>query len=189
MSENLNQSTLRVVTDNPSNSSIFEIEYEMTIMTSQYRSAQRADTIPRVKLLKTLYSELTVQKVECEVRQCNLVGIEPGELDPKGHIFVALIPSNMNTDAATGNLPAIVSSVPRKQTFPLSKTNQNVNTFVMNLVGYEVDLGQDPRKGQGIVLWCGNSGVAAADDSGNLDVCSVTWRLQVAASGVSNLWA
>jgi len=169
---------------------VFKFEHEMFI-TSDFRASIRADHIPKVQQLKTLFSEIELLNVNAEIRQHGVIGDEPGNILSNGHIFLAVIPTARNTDARAGTSSTVVSGVPNKQAFPLTGEGQSVKVFSFDLVGYEVDLAQDPRRGQGVVLWVGNSGVSIRDlkaSGTNGVICSVTWRAEVRCSGSSNLW-
>jgi len=169
---------------------VFKFEHEMFI-TSDWRASIRADHIPKVQQLKTLFGQIELLNVHAEIRQHGLVGDELGNIASNGHIFLALIPTARNTDARAGTSATVVSGVPNKQTFPLTGEGQSVKVFNFDLQGYETDLAQDPRRGQGVVLWVGNSGVSIRDSKSspaNGVICSVTWRAEVRCSGSSNLW-
>lgn len=166
---------------------VFDVEHTFGVETNSWRSAIRVDQVPRIRTFKTMFSSIVLTKVTCHVRQANLVN-EDG-LTTQGHLYFALIPSAKNSDAATGTSPSVVDGVPNKQTFPLSNVSQSVADFGFDLSGYETDLAQDPRRGQGVVLWAGNTGVqASSGSSDNMLAAVVTWRMVVECSGSSTLW-
>lgn len=165
------------------------LEVNFAIKTGDWRTSIRLDNSSRATTLKTIFSSIVVTKIECELRQDTFCGTEVGELRPQGHIYVALIPTGKNTPVATGTNLGTVTSVPNKQSFPLSSDVQASRTYQFDLNGYELDLAQDPRRNQGLVLWIGNSGVIAYGTPPNpLQICSSTWRVWVECTGNSVLW-
>jgi len=165
----------------------FKVEHTFGIETLNWRNALRVDQVPRIKVFKTMFSSIRLTSVECHVRQANLVSDEG--LTSTGHLYFALIPTAKNSDASTGTSPSVVDGVPNKQTFALSGTSQSVANFSFDLSGYETDLAQDPRRGQGVVLWAGNTGVqASSGSSDNILAAVATWKFVVECSGSSTLW-
>lgn len=170
-----------------SHSEIIEINFSMN--TGSFRGAVRVDDCVRAKTLKTIFGSIKVDSIECEVRQETLVGPEQDDLIPSGHIFVAIIPTGKNTDVATGTTSGVILMVPNKQSFPLSAQTQTSRVFHFDITGYESDLAVEPRKQQGIVVWCGNTGVTKKPEhKANLPICTLTWRVRVSCSGNSTLW-
>jgi len=157
--------------------------------TGSYRGAINLAQASRIVTLKTVFSSIMIARIQCEVRQGSLVGSEAGDLVPGGHIYVALIPTGKNTDAATGTSSSQVNVVPNKQSFPLSTESQMTRVFDFDLAGYELDLAADPRRQQGVVLWSGNSGVSRSTSSKvELEIIHMTWRVWLECSGNSVLW-
>jgi len=176
-----------VVTVSTPDAGEFDVEHTFGIHTGQWRAAMPFSEAAKVRFLRTLFAEVLLISLTAEVRQDNLIGTDPGDIQPKGHIYVGIIPSNMNTDANTGSAKGVVDSVPNKQTFPLSGDVQNNMIFKPNLLGYELDLAQDPRRGAGPVGWIGNSGVKKVGTD-HVSVCTITWKMRVKCSGRSPLW-
>jgi len=167
--------------------STFMVEHTFTITTGSHRASIKFSDFPRISTLRSLFASVVLQDVAVEVRQNTLTGGDDGNLFSLGHIFVAIIPTNRDTDAASGASSQIVSNVPNKQTFPLSSTQQSNEVFQFNLDGYELDLAQDPRRGAGPVAWIGNSGVSYAGKTAK-PICTSTWRIKVACSGSTPIW-
>jgi len=163
------------------------IEHSMIVKSNTTRHAIRADSVASIVDYKAMFASITLTGVSCEVRQSAIVGNDEGDLYTTGHIFLAIIPTGKNTDAQSGTSAEVVHAVPRKSTFPLSSGQQSVALFNFDLNGYEVDLAQDPRRQQGPVLWVGNSGVKGRGPK-PVEICSMTWRLQVRCTGGSTLW-
>jgi len=169
--------------------STFVVEHSLTCSTGVRRSALKFSEFPRISTLKTLFASVKLINVVAEMRQNTGVGSSDGDLHVGGHIYIAIIPTSRDTDAATGGTAVVVQNVPNKQTFPLSSAQQSNETFNFNLTGYELDLAQDPRRGAGPVAWVGNSGVAKIGTvAGHLPICTVTWRVTVQCSGVTPVW-
>jgi len=179
--------TMQAKPDSPG-VNVFVIEFQMLISTGTWRSTMRIDRMPKIRTMKTMFSIIELTKVSCEVRQNSLIGDGDDNVTPDGHIFVALIPTARDADSFSGNDAATVSNVPAKSTFPLHGQAQNNHVFNFDLSGYELDLGQDPRRGQGPVFWCGNTGVASNVAGAVLGICSITWRIEVQCSGISVLF-
>jgi len=166
----------------------FDVEHTFSVNTAQWRSTMPLAQTAKIKLLRSMFAKVELIGLEVEVRQNVIVGEGSDSIIPKGHIYVALIPSLMDTDAASGASKATVDSIPFKQTFPLSTMSQANMIFKPNLSGYELDLAQDPRRGAGPIAWLGNSGVRKPESKTFADVCISTWRMRVRCSGVSPLW-
>lgn len=163
------------------------VEVFLSIRTGLFRSAVRLDTSARASTLKTIFSSIMVQRIQCEARQSTTIGSENHEINPNGNVFVALIPTGRNTEVQTGTNSATVKAIPNKQTMPLSSVLQEARTFDFDLSGFELDLACDPRRQQGLVLWIGNTGVTS--NSGTpVEIVSTTWRIWVKCSGNSTLW-
>jgi len=156
--------------------------------TGSFRGVIRLDQSSRVTTLKTIFSSIVVTKVQCEVRQSALIGTDDDDILSSGHIYVALIPTGKNTDAATGLNSTQVNIVPNKQSFPLSSDSQVSRVFDFDLTGYETDLASDPRRQQGVVLWIGNSGVGKVSTGPEVEILRSTWRVWLECSGNSTLW-
>lgn len=167
--------------------SVFDVEQTFNINTGQFRSSIPLQQVQKIKMLRNLFAKVELLDLVVEVRQDTLVGDSEGELKPLGHVYVAIIPSSMDTDAQTGAAKATIDNVPFKQTFPLSSSEQANMIFKPNLGGYELDLAQDPRRGAGPVAWLGNSGVKKSGKE-HAYICTSTWRLKVRCSGSSPLW-
>lgn len=163
----------------------FNVEFTHSLLTGRWRSSTKFSDFPRIATLRSLFACVKLEDVVAEVRQDSDVSSEG--VVCKGHIFIAIIPTCKDSDAATGATALVVSNVPNKQTFPLSSMQQNNSIFHFNLSGFEVDLAQDPRRGAGPVAWIGNSGVAKASDE-QMPICTVTWRIRVACSGNTPNW-
>jgi len=146
----------------------------------------------KVQALVSLFAKVELVALEAEVRQDRLIGDDPGDLKPQGHVYIGLIPTSRDTDGWTGTDADKVNAVPNKQTIPLSSVEQANRTFHFRLEGFELDLAQDPRRGAGVVCWVGNSGVQMLPFSDkkitSSPVCSVTWRLVLQCSGETALW-
>lgn len=171
------------------NPSIFEIEFSNDIGHLEHRKAVRLSDFPRVSTLKRMFASIKVLEIKAEARQCILLGDETHDIQPTGHIFLAIIPSVMDTDSATGASRQTVANVPNKQNFPMSGNGQNLQTFDFKLDGYELDLAQDPRRGAAPVAWIGNTGFQVGKSkSGSFPLAAVTWRLKVQVSGTTPLW-
>lgn len=169
--------------------STFVVEHSLTHTTGTRRSALKFSEFPRISTLKTLFASVKMTHVVAELRQSTNVGSEDGELHLGGHIYIAIIPTSRDTDAATGGTDVVVQNVPNKQTFPLSSSQQSNEIFNFKLDGYELDLAQDPRRGAGPVAWVGNSGVSKVGKvTGQLPICVITWRITVQCSGVTPVW-
>jgi len=165
----------------------FVVEYTHTLVTGTFRHSIKFSDFPKIATLKTLFASIVLSDVVAEIRQNTDVGTEDGQLVTNGHVFVAIIPTLRDTDATSGSTSQIVSSVPNKQTFPLSSSQQSNEIFNFNLKGYEIDLAQDPRRGAGPVAWLGNSGVAK-NGARQLIICTCTWRVTVTCSGPTPIW-
>lgn len=184
----MSDGTLKPEVDSP-NPSVFEIEFSNDIGHLEWRKAVRLSDFPRVSTLKKMYASIKVLEVKAEARQCVLLGDETYDIQPSGHIFLAIIPSVFDTDSATGATRQTVANVPNKQNFPMSGNGQNLQTFNFKLDGYELDLAQDPRRGAAPVAWIGNTGFQVGKTkSGGINLVSVTWRLKVEVSGNTPLW-
>ncbi|QKI28859.1 hypothetical protein 2 [Solanum melongena bastro-like virus] len=166
----------------------FDVEYAEGITTAQKRVSTKLSDFPRVATLRSLFASVKVLSIHAEVRQDTMLSSSDGFLSAYGHVYVAIIPTNKDTDSASGATRQIVSNVPNKQTFSLSETTQMNSVFQFNLNGYELDLAQDPRRGAGPVAWLGNSGIIRNGTGEHLNICTVTWRLTVACSGATPLW-
>jgi len=164
----------------------FTVEYTTTIKTNEFRKATRVADFTGITVMKSMFASVTLLSLTCEARQNALAGTTEGDLELAGHIFVAVIPSNKNTDSATGTNSGTVTSVPNKKTFPLALSGQSNHVFDFNLSGYELDLAVDARRGAAPVAWIGNSGVRGA--MSDVTVCTVTWRAMVQCSGSTPLW-
>lgn len=160
----------------------------MQLSTGAFRAALAFNLMSDVVNLKKNFSEIVITNVRAEVRQDNLIGSETGDIVGTGRVFVAVIPSGKNTDAASGTNGATVMSVRRKQAFPLSSTAQQNEVFDFNLVGFETDVAQDPRRQQGPVAWIGNTGIVAAIKGENFQFVSVTWYFDCVCSGAAANW-
>jgi len=166
-----------------------KVEHHMVFTTGLHRSAMRVDMIEKVLLLRSMFSSVVVLSVRAEVRQNALIGGDADEVIPTGHLYVALIPTMKDTESSSGTDGMIILKVPRKQTFALSSVTQNNQVFDFSLEGYETDVAQDPRRGQGVVLWVGNSGINRHKGAGpHFPICTITWYIDLACSGVSTLW-
>jgi len=163
-------------------------EVSMSVLTGSWRNAVRLDSVARIAAYKTMFGSIVVEKIEAEVRQDTLAGGTNSTLCPSGHIYVAIIPSGKNTDAAAGTSADVINRVRNKQTFALSSIQQNNMLFNFDLEGFEVDLAQDPRKQQGVVLWIGNSGVTVYANQAEKMICTATFRCTIACTGKSTLW-
>jgi len=168
-------------------STTFVVEHGFNITTGAFRAAIPLAQCAKVKILRTLFAMVELVDLEVEVRQDAMIGDAENDFVPKGHIYIAVIPTIMDTDAASGASKATVDSIPFKQTFPLSAMHQNNIIFRPSLIGYELDLAQDPRRGAGPVAWMGNSGVRAVGKS-SVNVCTSTWKMTFKCSGASPLW-
>jgi len=167
--------------------STFIVEHSFMFETGKHRLGVKFSDFPKISTLKSLFASVVVTNVVAEIRQNTMASGEDGFLNPSGHIFVGLIPTNRDSEAFSGSTALIVCSVPNKQTFPLSSTTQSNEVFNFNLNGYELDLAQDPRRGAGPVAWLGNSGVKSAGKV-VLPICTVTWRISVDCAGTTPLW-
>jgi len=188
----MEESTLAVAGDSPGVNR-FNIEHTFGVTTAEWRSAVNLADFPAVVTLRSLFASVVVKEVIVECRQDTLVGASVSTLNANGHIFVAMIPSGKDTDAATGSTAAIVMAVPRKQTFGLSVDHQVNQVFHMSLSGFEADLAQDPRRNAGPDAWLGNSGVRAYAPAGGgatpiKSVCTSTWRVSVECTGATPDW-
>lgn len=163
------------------------VEVAWTMRTGVFRSSQLLQNNLKVVNLKTMFGEILIRKVSCELRQDAMIGDSDGDIQSTGHVYCALIPSSKNTDTAVGTSANVVNSVPNKQAFPLSAQSQCNQVFNFDLEGYELDLAQDPRKGQGVCLYLGNSGIVSMGSS-EVNLCSVTWRVELECTGSSTLW-
>lgn len=163
----------------------FQVEYTHSLSTGRFRTSLKFSDFPRVSTLRSLFASVKLESVVAEVRQD--ADVSSDALVLGGHVFVAIIPTCKDSDAATGSTNLVVSNVPNKQTFPLSSASQNNEIFNFNLSGFEVDLAQDPRRGAGPVAWIGNSGITKSG-SDHLSICTVTWRVTVACSGHTPNW-
>lgn len=183
----MSEGTLQPVPDQIA-SNDFVVEYSHTIMTGAHKASIKLSDFPRVATLRTLFASVMVKEITAEARQDTLLSeSDENHIAVGGHIFVALIPTNKDTDSASGSTSVIVNNVPNKQTFALSSMNQANSIFRFNLTGFETDLAQDPRRGAGPVAWIGNSGVKRLGKT-EKPVCTVTWRLVVTCSGETPLW-
>lgn len=185
----MSEGTLQPESDSPS-PSVFEIEFSNDIGHKDFRKAVRLSDFPRISTLKKMFASIKVLKISAEARQSVLLGDDALDVQPSGHLFLAIIPSVFDTDNATGGTRQVVANVPNKQNFPLSGNGQNLQTFDFKLDGYELDLAQDPRRGAAPVAWIGNTGflVGKADKGVNVTLASITWRLKVEVSGTTPLW-
>lgn len=173
----------------PTANDTFNVEYSQTFNTGSWRTSTKVSDFPRVVAMRSMFAKVDVVSLSAEVRQNAFVGGEAHDLDVKGHIFLALIPTCKDTDAATGASAAVVTAVPNKFTFPLSSTSQNCEVLNFPLVGFETDVAQDPRRGAGIVAWIGNSGAQVHNGVRTaLPICTVTWRLTLQCSGATTTW-
>lgn len=153
-----------------------------------WRQAVRLDQTARARILKTIYGSVIVKSIRAEMRQDSLFGFEDGNtLCATGHMFIGLVPSVKNTDAATGTSADVVNAVPGKFSFPMSSTELKTFSYEFDLTGYELDLAQDPRRGAGIVLWTGNSGIKK-NTKDEMPIASVSWKIVVDCSEPSVLW-
>jgi len=171
-----------------SGSHIQQCEHTMTMDTGLFRAALAFNLMADVVQLKKMFSEVIISDVHAEVRQDALLGQADGFVLPTGRIFVAVIPSGKNTDAQSGSSAAGVLGVRRKQAFPLSVNTQENVAMSFNLVGFETDLAQDPRRQQGPVAWIGNTGIRAYTKGQVFPVCSVTWYFKCTCTGVAAIW-
>lgn len=163
-------------------------EHSMVLNTGAFRGALAFNLMPDVVALRRNFSEVVVSNVRAEVRQDALIGPESGDLAANGRIFVAVIPSGKNTDASSGTNPATVMAVRRKQAFPLSSATQENKVMAFDLLGFEVDVAQDPRRQQGLVAWIGNTGIVASTKGQTLAICSVTWYFDCTCTGIAASW-
>jgi len=140
-----------------------------------------------IDTLKEMYATIELTSLSCDVIQSTMVGDDATDLVVNGTCFLGLVPTAKDTEAASGTNAATIISVPKKHAFPLSGTDQVVRTFVFDLKGYELDLAQDPRRGQGPVLWIGNTGVGSSGTN-IAPIMTVIWKGSVTCSGSSSLW-
>jgi len=166
----------------------FSVEHTLSIKTGQHRVSLKLSDFAQIYVLRSLFASVVVTEVTAEARQAADVHTDPGTLRPTGHVFLAMIPSRKDTDADTGTSRDVVIKVPNKQTFPLSSNEQKNSVFNFNLLGFEVDLAQDPRRGAGPVAWIGNSGITTATGGVAVSIATVTWRIRVSCSGSTALW-
>jgi len=167
---------------------VMPCEHSMVLGTGAFRAALAFNLMPDVVSLRRSFSEVVVSNVRAEVRQDALIGAESGDISSNGRVFVAIIPSGKNTDAASGTNAGTVMTVRRKQAFPLSSTTQENKVLAFDLLGFEVDVAQDPRRQQGLVAWIGNTGIVAATKGQNFPICSVTWYFDCTCSGIAASW-
>lgn len=173
----------------PANSSlVMPCEHSMPLNTGAYRAALAFNLMPDVVALKRNFSEIIVTNVRAEVRQEHLLGTDSLEVSANGRVFVAVIPSGKNTDAASGTNGSTVMSVRRKQAFPLSSTIQENKVYAFDLTGFETDVAQDPRRQQGLVAWLGNTGITAAVKGETFPFVSVTWYFDCVCTGIAANW-
>lgn len=165
--------------------STFSVEYTHSLQTGKFRTSIKFSDFPRVSTLRSLFASVKITSIVAEVRQDS--DVSDAGLVLGGHVFVAVIPTCKDSDAMTGASSLIVSSVPNKQTFPLSSASQSNAIFNFNLNGYEIDLAQDPRRGAGPVAWLGNSGITKGG-ANHINICTVTWRITVDCSGHTPAW-
>jgi len=170
------------------NAVVMPCEHTMTLNTGSFRAALAFNLMPDVIALKKNFSEIIVSNVRAEMRQDAMIGTESLEVVARGRVFVAVIPSGKNTDAASGTNPSTVLTVRRKQAFPLSSTVQENKVFAFDLTGFEVDVAQDPRRQQGLVAWVGNTGIIAAAKGETFPFVSVTWYFDCACTGIAASW-
>lgn len=163
------------------------IEQSMTISTGASRAALPICDFAKVRTLRSLFASVEITKVAAEVRQNCMIGDEEGDLSARGHIYISLIPSSSNSDALSGSAPSVILAVPNKMVFPLDTASQSVRTYDFPLLGYELDVAQDPRRGAAPVVWVGNTGVSAKGKS-QLTICTVTWRVTISCSGDTAVW-
>jgi len=153
------------------------------------RAALRLDQVPFVKVLKSIFGSIVVDRIEVEVAQlCDIDSSDNDSVAPGGVFFVGLIPSGKDTEAASGKNSAIVYSVPRTVVCPLSGDKQAVSVHTLPHSDFECDLALDPRKQQAIVLWSGNAGFRAVVDKKDLPLALVRWKIWVSCSGSSTIW-
>jgi len=163
-------------------------EHSLVMPTGIYRAAMAFNLMPDVVNLKKIFSEVVISNVRAELRQDALIGTETGDIAAHGRIYVAVIPSGKNTDAASGKDAGTIMQVRRKQAFPLSSTAQENRVYSFGLTGFEVDLAQDARRQQAPVAWIGNTGIVAATKGETFSICSVTWYFDCTCSGVAANW-
>lgn len=167
---------------------LISCEHSMVMPTGTYRAALAFNLMSDVVNMRRIFSEVVISNVRAEVRQDALIGTDSGDISAHGRIYVAVIPSGKNTDAASGKDAGIVMQVRRKQAFPLSSVMQENKVFGFELSGFEIDLAQDPRRQQGPVAWIGNTGIIAASKGEQFSICSVTWYFDCLCSGVAANW-
>lgn len=167
---------------------VMPCEHSMQMNTGAFRAALAFNLMPDVVILKRNFSEIIISNVRAEVRQENMIGSDSGDVFANGRVFVAIIPSGKNTDAASGTNGGVVMSVRRKQAFPLSSTTQENKVFSFDLSGFEIDVAQDPRRQQGPVAWLGNTGITAAIKGETFPFVSVTWYFDCICSGIAASW-
>jgi len=182
----MNEETLSSGLANPGQST-FIVEHTFSIGTGQTRASIALSQCPKMKNLKSLFAKVELTALEVEVRQDSLAGDGESELALKGHVYVAIIPTLMDTDVLSGSSKAVIDGIPFKQTFPLAVTHQSNVVFRPSLRGYELDLAQDPRRNAGPVAWMGNSGVKPGGKV-HMNICTATWRMTLSCSGESPLW-
>lgn len=170
------------------NNVVMPCEHSMQLNTGAFRAALAFNLMPDVVALKRNFSEVVITNVRAEVRQEHMVGNDSGQVFASGRVFVAVIPSGKNTDAASGTNGGVVMSVRRKQAFPLSSTVQENKVYAFDLLGFETDVAQDPRRQQGPVAWLGNTGIAAATKGETFPFVSVTWYFDCICSGIAASW-
>lgn len=163
-------------------------EHSVAMPTGVHRAALAFNLMPDVVNMRKIFSEVVISNVRAEVRQDALIGIESGHISAHGRIYVAVIPSGKNTDIASGKDASTIMQVRRKQAFPLSSVMQENKVLNFSLVGFELDLAQDPRRQQGPVAWVGNTGITAHVKGEQFSICSVTWYFDCVCSGVAANW-
>nr|QDH89941.1 MAG: hypothetical protein H3RhizoLitter14102_000002 [Riboviria sp.] len=167
----------------------FEFEHAMTFMPGEKRWSKKVSTVPIVTTLKQMYTSVELVSLEVDVVQLALIGTAKTQLYLNGACFVGLIPTAKDTDADTGTNNTTVLSVPKKHAIQLSSQEQTTRTFKLDLKGYELDLAQDPRRGQGPVFWIGNTGIGVFEGApATLAIMAVVWRGKLSCSGTSTLW-
>jgi len=170
------------------NNLVMPCEHSMQLNTGAFRAALAFNLMPDVVALKRNFSEIVITNVRAEVRQDHLIGADSGDVYANGRVFVAVIPSSKNTDTASGTNAMTVMSVRRKQAFPLSSTVQENKVYSFDLVGFETDVAQDPRRQQGPVAWLGNTGITAATKGETFSFVSVTWYFDCVCAGIAANW-
>jgi len=182
------ESAVHVQVQSARNFVVIPCEHSIPMSTGSYRAALAFNLMPDVVALKKSFSEIIVTNVRAEVRQDSLLGTDSLDVTSSGRVFVAVIPSGKNTDAASGTNASTVMSVRRKRVFPLSSTIQESKEYKFNLTGFETDVAQDPRRQQGLVAWLGNTGITAAVKGETFVFVSVTWFFDCECTGIAAIW-